>query len=140
MRRVLIPISTNVDHRRVLSALHLLQWKEAEYTLLNIIQLPQSTATYEENILEMIKNNKKILEELSEYLKEYGYETRVKVAVSRNIVSGIIEEVKNGGYSIVVLFRRPRGFWGRIGLKLFKSVSQRVLDDVNVPVLILPKE
>jgi len=73
-------------------------------------------------------------------LKEYGYETKVKVAVSRDIVSGIVEEVKNGGYSMVVLFRRPRGFWGRIGLKLFKSVSQRVLDDVTVPVLILPKE
>jgi len=140
MRRVLIPVSTNVDHRRVLSALRLLQWREAEYTLLNIIQLPQSTATYEEVILKMIENNKKILEELRDYLREHGYETRIKVAVSRDVVSGIVEEIKNGGYSIVVLFRKPRGFFGRIGLKLFKSVSQRLLDDVNIPVLILPKE
>jgi nucleotide-binding universal stress UspA family protein len=140
MRRVLIPVSTNIDHRRVLSALRLLQWKEADYTLLNIIELPQSTATYDDVALKMIESHKKILEELSDYLKEYGYEAKVKVAVSRDIVSGIVEEVKNGGYSMVVLFRRPRGFWGRVGLKLFKSVSQRVLDDVSVPVLILPKE
>lgn len=140
MRRVLIPISTNVDHRRVLGALRLLQWKDAEYTLLNIIQLPQSTATYQEVILKMIEKNKKILEGLGDYLKENGFETKVKVAVSRDIVSGIIEEVRYGGYSLIILFRRPRGFFGRISLKLFKSVSQKILDDVDVPVLIIPKD
>lgn len=140
MRRILIPVPINIDHRRVLSALRLLQWRDAEYTLLNIIQLPQSTATYKEFILKTIENNKKILEELSDYLRKHGFETRVKVAVSRDVVYGISEEVKYGGYSLIILFRRPRGFLGRIGLKLFKSVSQQVLDDVNVPVLIIPKE
>lgn len=140
MRRVLIPVSTNIDHRRVLHALRLLQWKDAEYTLLNIIQLPQSTATYQELILKTVENNKKIIEELSEYLKKYGFETKVKVAVSRDVVSGITEEVRYGEYSLVILFRRPRGFFGRVWLKLFKSISQQVLDDVNVPVLIIPKE
>ncbi|MEM4450093.1 MAG: universal stress protein [Nitrososphaerota archaeon] len=140
MRRVLIPVSTNIDHRRVLHALRLLQWKDAEYTLLNIIQLPQPSATYHEFILKTVENNKKIIEELGEYLRKYGFETRIKVAVSRDVVSGITEEVRYGGYSLVILFRKPRGFLGRIMLKLFKSVSQQVLDDVNVPVLIIPKE
>jgi len=59
MRRVLIPVSTNVNHRRVLSALRLLQWKEADYTLLNIIELPQSTATYDEVVIKMIEKHTK---------------------------------------------------------------------------------
>lgn len=59
MRRVLIPVSTNIEQRRILRTLRLLQWIDAEYTLLNIIQLPQPTATYQEVILEMIEENKK---------------------------------------------------------------------------------
>ncbi len=140
VRRVLIPVSTNIEQRRILRALRLLQWKDAEYTLLNIIQLPQPTATYQEVISEMIEENKKILEDISSYFKLHGFDMKVKVAVSRDIVSGIIEEVRRNGYVLIILFRKPRGMFGKISLKLFKSVSQRVLDETTIPVLIMPKE
>jgi hypothetical protein len=78
MRRVLIPVSTTIDHRRVLSALRLLQWKEADYTLLNIIELLNQLQLMMKLALKMIESHKKILEELSDYLKEYGYEAKVK--------------------------------------------------------------
>lgn len=77
---------------------------------------------------------------MSSYFKMHGFDTKVKVAVSRNVVSGIIEEVRQNSYVLIILFRKPQGMFGKISLKLFKSVSQRVLDETTIPVLIMPKE
>jgi len=125
------------DRRLILRAIKMLSWTDCEYVLFNVVEVPTQTATYTETIGQLMAEVRQKLENLRSWLEGFGYDIGLKVAASRDAVTGILEELQRNGYSLVILQKRRRG---RLWQLFTKSTSQRLLRHLTTPILIVPTE
>jgi len=113
---------------------------EAGYVLFHVVEVPEQTATYDEAVGHLVEEAKRRLSPLVEWLRDMGYTSELKVAVSRDVVTGVLEALQRESYAVVVLHRKKRGRLERLRLRFTKSTSERLLRQLRTPILVFPVE
>jgi len=137
---ILIPVASFIDRERLAEALHVLTvFPSPILVLLRVVEIPSRTLPISaEASREEVEAAERELAPVAEWLKRQGFDARVRVAVARRVVDGIIEEANSGGYAAVVMLkRRIRGGLGRL---FEKSVSEAVIRDVKCMVIVMLME
>ncbi len=137
-RKVLVPIGLETKAEDVLKLILFL--KNAEkylYVLFTAVKLPPTTSLESEEQLIKLDATKKLKRRINEVGKEmgkYGLKTEARIVACREVYEAIVEE-SNQGYELIILVKRKR-------VKPFfeKSISRKVIEKTNIPVLLLRSE
>ena len=124
--KILIPLGPALDKVKIVATLQALSsFRNPLIVLFNVIELPSRTAPLDPAYYdsEFKEAEKKYLFNVARWLDEQGYHVKMKVAVARSVVDGIIEEANSGGYEAVLLLKRrvKKGL-----LRRHRSVSEEV--------------
>ncbi|MGQ9542484.1 MAG: universal stress protein [Candidatus Bathyarchaeia archaeon] len=136
MNKILIPIADFYDKEKITHGLQILSvFKNPLIVLLHIIEVPSRTQSlnthpYKNDIAE----RKERIERVADWLREQDYEVKVKVALARSVVEGIVTEANIGKYDAILMLKRRvrKGF-----LRVFrKSISEAVIRSAEPVVLV----
>ncbi len=133
--KILIPISTFVDKRKLFKALQVLSsLKNPLVVLFRVVEVSRQTTPLDPTLWkDDITKAEDFLRESASWLRGEGYKVETKVVTARDRAEGIISEANNGGYMVVLLMkRRIRSGWGKI---FHKSISEEVIRFTNPLVL-----
>ncbi len=137
-RKILLPLAEPIDSQKLKGLIVGQLWLEGdEFTLFHIIESPVVSSLGIEQFNDQITESESWLREIADELRKEGINTRAKVAVARDAVDAIAEEVEEGDYDLVVMLKRKRRKLRRL---ILKGVSERVASAVRVPVVTLLME
>jgi len=136
LNKILIPIADFYDKEKITHGLQVLSvFKNPLIVLFHIIEVPSRTQSLNTHPYEkQIAEHRRRIEAIAEWLREQDYEVKVKIALARSIVEGIVTEANTGNYDAVLMLKRRvrKGF-----LRIFqKSISEAVIRSVEPVVLI----
>ena len=125
--QLLIPVGDTVSKQLITQALHTLSvFRDPTIVLFHVVEVPSRTASLEtEQYRSEIVDADTRLADLARWLIDQGFHVKKKVAVARNTVDGILQEIENGNYNVVILLKRRK----KKGLRHFleRSVSELVI-------------
>jgi len=139
-RAVLVPVSLEPEKHLLLRAFRMLGWGDAEYTLFHVVEVPITTAPYANDLAGILGEVRKRLEPLADWLRGQGYKVEVKVVAARDVVDGIIEEIEESPYLLILLHKKRRKKIEKLLLAFTKSTSQRLIQRASIPVMVIPVE
>ncbi|MBS7650442.1 MAG: universal stress protein [Candidatus Bathyarchaeia archaeon] len=136
LNKILIPIADFYDEEKITHGLQVLSvFKNPLIVLLHIIEVPSRTQPLNTHPYEkQISEHRKRVEAIAEWLRKQDYEVKVKIALARSVVEGIVTEANTGKYDAVLMLKRrvKKGY-----LRIFqKSISEAVIRSVEPVVLI----
>jgi nucleotide-binding universal stress UspA family protein len=125
--KLLIPVGDTVSKQLITQALHTLSvFRDPTIVLFHVVEVPSRTASLETEQYrsEIVEANTR-LADLARWLIDQGFHVKKKVAVARNTVDGILQEIENENYNVVILLKRRK----KKGLRhlLERSVSELVI-------------
>jgi len=133
--KILVPVATFTDKRRLFQALQLIAAiRDPLVVLFRVVEVPQRTNPLDPSLWkDDIAEAENFLGKEEAWLKSEGYRVESKVVTARNTAEGIIDEANNGGYAVVLMTkRRIRKGWGKI---FHRSTSEEVIRYANPLVL-----
>jgi len=133
--KILVPVATFTDKRRLFQALQLIAAiRDPLVVLFRVVEVPHRTNPLDPSLWkDDIAEAENFLGKEEAWLKSEGYRVESKVVTARNTAEGIIDEANNGGYAVVLMTkRRIRKGWGKI---FHRSTSEEVIRYANPLVL-----
>ena len=133
--KILVPVATFTDKRRLFQALQLIAAiRDPLVVLFRVVEVPQRTNPLDPSLWkDDITKAEDFLGKEEAWLKSEGYRVESKVVTARDTAEGIIDEANNGGYAVVLMMkRRIRKGWGKI---FHRSTSEEVIRYANPLVL-----
>jgi len=133
--KILVPVATFTDKRRLFQALQLIAAiRDPLVVLFRVVEVPQRTNPLDPSLWkDDIAEAENFLGKEEAWLKSEGYRVESKVVTARDTAEGIIDEANNGGYAVVLMMkRRIRKGWGKI---FHRSTSEEVIRYANPLVL-----
>ena len=133
--KILVPVATFTDKRRLFHALQLIAAiRDPLVVLFRVVEVPQRTNPLDPSLWkDDITKAEDFLGKEEAWLKSEGYRVESKVVTARDTAEGIIDEANNGGYAVVLMTkRRIRKGWGKI---FHRSTSEEVIRYANPLVL-----
>jgi len=133
--KILIPISSFLDRKKIAQALHALSvFKEPIVVLFHVVEVPSRTSPVDAHHFknEMTEAEDRLLP-IADWLRSQNYDAVVRVVVARDTVEGIITEANEGDYSFVLMMKRK--IRGGIAKLFHKSTSEAVIRSVKCLVL-----
>jgi len=133
--KVLVPVATFTDKRRLFQALQLIAAiRDPLVVLFRVVEVPQRTNPLDPSLWkDDITKAEDFLGKEEAWLKSEGYRVESKVVTARDTAKGIIDEANNGEYAVVLMTkRRIRKGWGKI---FHRSTSEEVIRYANPLVL-----
>ena len=133
--KVLVPVATFTDKRRLFQALQLIAAiRDPLVVLFRVVEVPQRTNPLDPSLWkDDITKAEDFLGKEEAWLKSEGYRVESKVVTARDTAEGIIDEANNGEYAVVLMTkRRIRKGWGKI---FHRSTSEEVIRYANPLVL-----
>lgn len=133
--KVLVPVATFTDKRRLFQALQLIAAiRDPLVVLFRVVEVPHRTNPLDPSLWkDDIAKAEDFLRKEEAWLKSEGYRVESKVVTARDTAEGIIDEANNGGYAVVLMMkRRIRKGWGKI---FHRSTSEEVIRYANPLVL-----
>ena len=133
--KILVPVATFTDKRRLFQALQLIAAiRDPLVVLFRVVEVPHRTNPLDPSLWkDDIAEAEKFLGKEEAWLKSEGYRVESKVVTARDTAEGIINEANNGGYAVVLMTkRRIRKGWGKI---FHRSTSEEVIRYANPLVL-----
>jgi len=133
--KILVPVATFTDKRRLFQALQLIAAiRDPLVVLFRVVEVPQRTNPLDPSLWkDDIAEAENFLGKEEAWLKSEGYRVESKVVTARDTAEGIIDEANNGGYAVVLMTkRRIRKGWGKI---FHRSTSEEVIRYANPLVL-----
>ena len=133
--KILVPVATFTDKRRLFQALQLIAAiRDPLVVLFRVVEVPHRTNPLDPSLWkDDIAEAENFLGKEEAWLKSEGYRVESKVVTARNTAEGIIDEANNGGYAVVLMMkRRIRKGWGKI---FHRSTSEEVIRYANPLVL-----
>ncbi|MEM2142032.1 MAG: universal stress protein [Candidatus Thorarchaeota archaeon] len=129
-----MPVSGDIGHERMKQALlHLMAFHSPYVTVFHVVETPIVTPLDAEGLDETIQEAKrKNVDPLADWLRNSGYQVETRIAVARNVVDAIVEEVNEGDYAFVFMFKRRKK---KLRQRLTGSVTDRVIRRVDRPVV-----
>ncbi len=131
LHKVLVAVKDEINREALIQALHPLRGK-ASIVFYHVVQVPFTSALYEEVVKPMVEEAEKRLRPLVEWASAQGFKAESRIVVSRDVSESIKEEAEKPGYFMVVI-QRDVG-----GLRLRPSLSAKIIQSLRVPVLVLP--
>jgi len=133
--KILVPVATFTDKRRLFQALQLIAAiRDPLVVLFRVVEVPQRTNPLDPSLWkDDITKAEGFLGKEEAWLKSEGYRVESKVVTARDTAKGIIDEANNGEYAVVLMTkRRIRKGWGKI---FHRSTSEEVIRYANPLVL-----
>ena len=133
--KILVPVATFTDKRRLFQALQLIAAiRDPLVVLFRVVEVPQRTNPLDPSLWkDDITKAEDFLGKEEVWLKSEGYRVESKVVTARDTAEGIIDEANNGEYAVVLMTkRRIRKGWGKI---FHRSTSEEVIRYANPLVL-----
>jgi len=133
--KILVPVATFTDKRRLFQALQLIAAiRDPLVVLFRVVEVPHRTNPLDPSLWkDDIAEAENFLGKEEAWLKSEGYRVESKVVTARDTAEGIIDEANNGGYAVVLMMkRRIRKGWGKI---FHRSTSEEVIRYANPLVL-----
>jgi len=133
--KILVPVATFTDKRRLFQALQLIAAiRDPLVVLFRVVEVPHRTNPLDPSLWkDDIAEAENFLGKEEAWLKSEGYRVESKVVTARDTAEGIIDEANNGGYAVVLMTkRRIRKGWGKI---FHRSTSEEVIRYANPLVL-----
>ena len=133
--KILVPVATFTDKRRLFQALQLIAAiRDPLVVLFRVVEVPQRTNPLDTSLWkDDITKAEDFLGKEEAWLKSEGYRVESKVVTARDTAEGIIDEANNGEYAVVLMMkRRIRKGWGKI---FHRSTSEEVIRYANPLVL-----
>ena len=133
--KILVPVATFTDKRRLFQALQLIAAiRDPLVVLFRVVEVPQRTNPLDPSLWkDDIAEAENFLGKEEAWLKSEGYRVESKVVTARDTAEGIIDEANNGEYAVVLMTkRRIRKGWGKI---FHRSTSEEVIRYANPLVL-----
>jgi len=133
--KILVPVATFTDKRRLFQALQLIAAiRDPLVVLFRVVEVPQRTNPLDPSLWkDDIAEAENFLGKEEAWLRSEGYRVESKVVTARDTAEGIIDEANNGGYAVVLMMkRRIRKGWGKI---FHRSTSEEVIRYANPLVL-----
>ena len=133
--KILVPVATFTDKRRLFQALQLIAAiRDPLVVLFRVVEVPQRTNPLDPSLWkDDITKAEDFLGKEEAWLKSEGYRVESKVVTARDTAEGIIDEANNVGYAVVLMMkRRIRKGWGKI---FHRSTSEEVIRYANPLVL-----
>lgn len=133
--KILIPISSFVDRKKIAHALHALSvFKDPIVVLFHVLEVPSRTSPVNTHpFKDEIAEAENRLLQLADWLRSQNYNAVVRVVVARDTVEGIVAEANEGDYSFVLMMKRK--IRGGIAKLFHKSTSEAVIRSVKCLVL-----
>ena len=139
-RRVLVPVVIQPDVSLILRGIRLLEWRDAVYVLLHVIEVPLVTSPHVNELEKLLNKTEEKLKPVADALKSMGYEAEIRIVTARDVVEGITGELEMGNYALVMLHKKRRKTVEKFMLTFTKSTSQRLIQKSPVPVMVIPFE
>ena len=133
--KILVPVATFTDKRRLFQALQLIAAiKDPLVVLFRVVEVPHRTSPLDPSLWkDDIAKAENFLGKEEAWLRSEGYRVESKVVTARDTAEGIIDEANNGEYAVVLMTkRRIRKGWGKI---FHRSTSEEVIRYANPLVL-----
>ena len=133
--KILVPVATFTDKRRLFQALQLIAAiRDPLVVLFRVVEVPHRTNPLDPSLWkDDIAEAENFLGKEEAWLRSEGYRVESKVVTARDTAEGIIDEANNGGYAVVLMMkRRIRKGWGKI---FHRSTSEEVIRYANPLVL-----
>jgi len=133
--KILVPVATFTDKRRLFQALQLIAAiRDPLVVLFRVVEVPHRTNPLDPSLWkDDIAEAENFLGKEEAWLKSEGYRVESKVVTARDTAEGIIDEANNGEYAVVLMTkRRIRKGWGKI---FHRSTSEEVIRYANPLVL-----
>jgi len=133
--KILVPVATFTDKRRLFQALQLIAAiRDPLVVLFRVVEVPQRTNPLDPSVWkDDIMKAEGFLGKEEAWLKSEGYRVESKVVTARDTAKGIIDEANTGEYAVVLMTkRRIRKGWGKI---FHRSTSEEVIRYANPLVL-----
>lgn len=133
--KIIIPISNFIDKEKLIEALSILPKDNLKVTILHVIEIPSMTLPIDSSpfIKEIEKAKTKLLT-IVNWLNSQGFNTVLKVVISRSAEDGIVEEANSSGCSIILMMKRR--IRGKLHKILHKSRTEKVIRDTDCMVMI----
>ncbi len=135
-RKILVPLTELVEPE-CLEALIAgsLGLEGAEITLLHVVTVPVMSPLEVGDSSRASKEAARWLKPVAERLEESGFRVSTRVALARDVATGIEESIE--GHDLVILPTMTLG--GRLGCLLGESSAERLAEKYLVPVIVVSR-
>lgn len=135
-RKILVPLTELVEPE-CLEALIAgsLGLEGAEITLLHVVTVPVMSPLEVGDFSRASKEAARWLKPVAERLEESGFRVSTRVALARDVATGIEESIE--GHDLVILPTMTLG--GRLGCLLGESSAERLAEKYLVPVIVVSR-